>query len=41
MVVFCIAVACDNTAIAMGTAAFVGFLMSVCSPAVSATQFAL
>jgi PAT family beta-lactamase induction signal transducer AmpG len=41
MVVFCLAVACDNTAIAMGTAAFVAFLMSVCSPAVSATQFAL
>jgi len=41
MVVFCIAVACDNTAIAMGTAAFVAFLMTVCSPAVSATQFAL
>jgi PAT family beta-lactamase induction signal transducer AmpG len=41
MVVFCLAVACDNTASAMGTAAFVGFLMSVCSPAVSATQFAL
>jgi len=41
MVVFAIAVACDNTASAMGTAAFVAFLMSVCSPAVSATQFAL
>jgi MFS transporter, PAT family, beta-lactamase induction signal transducer AmpG len=41
MVVFCIAVACDNTAGAMGVAAFVAFLMSVCSPAVSATQFAL
>ena len=25
----------------MGAAAFVGFLMSVCSPVVSATQFAL
>jgi PAT family beta-lactamase induction signal transducer AmpG len=41
MVVFCIAVACDSTAIAMGAVAFVAFLMSVCSPAVSATQFAL
>jgi PAT family beta-lactamase induction signal transducer AmpG len=41
MVVFAIAVACDNTASAMGTAAFVAFLISVCSPAVSATQFAL
>jgi PAT family beta-lactamase induction signal transducer AmpG len=41
MVVFCVAVACDNTAGAMGVAAFVAFLMSVCSPAVSATQFAL
>jgi MFS transporter, PAT family, beta-lactamase induction signal transducer AmpG len=39
--VFCVAVACDTTAGAMGAAAFVGFLMSVCSPAVSATQFAL
>jgi len=41
MMVFCIAVACDNTASAMGTAAFVAFLMTTCSPAVSATQFAL
>lgn len=41
MPVFCVAVACDTTANAMGAAAFVGFLMSVCSPAVSATQFAL
>jgi PAT family beta-lactamase induction signal transducer AmpG len=41
MVVFAIAVACDNTASAMGVAAFVAFLISVCSPAVSATQFAL
>lgn len=39
--VFCVAVACDTTANAMGAAAFVAFLMSVCSPAVSATQFAL
>jgi MFS transporter, PAT family, beta-lactamase induction signal transducer AmpG len=39
--VFCIAVACDNTAGAMAAATFVAFLMSVCSPAVSATQFAL
>jgi MFS transporter, PAT family, beta-lactamase induction signal transducer AmpG len=35
------AVLCDNLTGAMGTAAFVAFLMSVCSPAVSATQFAL
>ncbi|HEY0985946.1 MAG TPA: MFS transporter [Kofleriaceae bacterium] len=41
MPVFCVAVACDNTAIAMGAVAFVAYLMSVCSPAVSATQFAL
>jgi len=41
MVVFALAVACDNTASAMGAAAFVAFLISVCSPAVSATQFAL
>lgn len=39
--VFCIAVTCDNTAGAMGAVAFVAYLMSVCSPAVSATQFAL
>ena len=39
--VFCTAVLVDNLANAMGTAAFVAFLMSVCSPAVSATQFAL
>ena len=39
--VFCIAVTCDNTALAMTAATFVAFLMSVCSPAVSATQFAL
>jgi PAT family beta-lactamase induction signal transducer AmpG len=41
MAVFILAVACDNTAGAMGAAAFVAFLISVCSPAVSATQFAL
>jgi PAT family beta-lactamase induction signal transducer AmpG len=41
MIVFAIAVTCDNTAGAMGASAFVAFLMSVCSPAVSATQFAL
>ena len=39
--VFCSAVLVDNLANAMGTATFVAFLMSVCSPAVSATQFAL
>ncbi len=39
--IFCAAVVIDNLANAMGTAAFVAFLMSVCSPAVSATQFAL
>ena len=41
MAVFAIAVTCDNTAGAMAAAGFVAFLMSVCSPAVSATQFAL
>lgn len=41
MVVFCIAVFVDNMSTALGTAAFVSVLMSVCSPAVSATQFAL
>lgn len=39
--VFCAAVLVDNLANAMGTASFVALLMSVCSPAVSATQFAL
>lgn len=39
--VFCAAVLVDNLANAMGTAAFVAFLMSVCTSAVSATQFAL
>jgi PAT family beta-lactamase induction signal transducer AmpG len=39
--IFCTAVLVDNLANAMGTATFVAFLMSVCSPAVSATQFAL
>ncbi len=38
---FCVAVLADNLMNAMGTAVFVAFLMSVCSPAVSATQFAL
>lgn len=39
--IFCAAVLVDNLANAMGTATFVALLMSVCSPAVSATQFAL
>ena len=39
--IFGAAVLCDNLTGAMGTAAFVAFEMSVCSPAVSATQFAL
>ncbi len=39
--VFAAAVLVDNTANMMGTAAFMAFLMSVCSPAVSAMQFAL
>jgi PAT family beta-lactamase induction signal transducer AmpG len=41
LAVFCIAVFVDNTAGAMGTAAFIAVLMSKCSPAVSATQFAV
>ncbi|MGE0547847.1 MAG: MFS transporter [Kofleriaceae bacterium] len=41
MWLFCTAVVIDNLANAMGTAAFLALLMSVCSPAVSATQFAL
>jgi len=41
LTVFCIAVFVDNTAGAMGTAAFIAVLMSKCSPAVSATQFAI
>jgi PAT family beta-lactamase induction signal transducer AmpG len=39
--VFCIAVFVDNTAGAMGTAAFIAVLMSKCAPAFSATQFAI
>ncbi|CAN5747723.1 muropeptide transporter [soil metagenome] len=39
--IFCTAVLVDNLANMMGTAAFVAFLMSVCSASVSATQFAL
>jgi PAT family beta-lactamase induction signal transducer AmpG len=39
--IFGAAVLCDNITGAMGTAAFVAFLMSVCTPGVSATQFAL
>jgi MFS transporter, PAT family, beta-lactamase induction signal transducer AmpG len=39
--IFGTAVLCDHLTGAMGTAAFLAFLMSVCSPAVSATQFAL
>ena len=39
--IFCAAVLCDGIANAMGTAAFVAYLMSVCSPAMSATQLAL
>ncbi|MGE0867124.1 MAG: MFS transporter [Kofleriaceae bacterium] len=38
---FSTAVLVDNLANAMGTAAFLALLMSVCSPAVSATQLAL
>ncbi len=41
MTVFCVAVFVDNVSTALGTAAFVSVLMSACSPAVSATQFAL
>lgn len=41
MAVFCLAVFVDNMSTALGTAAFVSVMMSVCSPAVSATQFAL
>ena len=39
--IFCVAVVGDNLAYSMATAAFVGYLMSACSPAVSATQLAL
>ena len=39
--IFCAAVLCDGVANTMGTAAFVAYLMSVCSPAMSATQLAL
>jgi len=41
LVLFGVAVLVDNLANAMGTAAFVAFLMAMCSPAVSATQLAL
>jgi len=41
LIVFSIAVTVDNLADAMGTGAFVAYLMSLCSPGVSATQFAL
>jgi len=39
--VFCIAVGVDQASTALGTAAFLAVLMSVTSPAFSATQFAL
>jgi PAT family beta-lactamase induction signal transducer AmpG len=39
--VFAAAVLCDNIAGAIGTAAFIAFMMSVCSSSVSATQMAL
>jgi len=39
--IFCTAVLTDNLANAMGTAAFVAYLMSVCTSSVSATQLAL
>lgn len=41
LAVFSVAVFVDNTAGAMGTAAFIAVLMSKCAPAVSATQFAI
>jgi PAT family beta-lactamase induction signal transducer AmpG len=41
MALFCVAVALDNLTQALGTTAFLAVLMGVCSPAVSATQFAL
>jgi len=39
--VFATAVAVDQIASAAGTGAFVAYLMSLCSPTVSATQYAL
>jgi len=41
LVVFGVAIFVENLSFAMATSAFVAALMSVCSPAVSATQFAL
>jgi PAT family beta-lactamase induction signal transducer AmpG len=41
MALFCVAVAVDNAATALGTAALVSVMMAACSPAVSATQFAI
>jgi len=40
-VIFCVAVALDQISTALVTTAFLAVLMGVCSPAVSATQFAL
>jgi PAT family beta-lactamase induction signal transducer AmpG len=39
--IFSAAVLCDGVANTLGTAAFVAYLMAVCSPAMSATQLAL
>ncbi len=41
LTVFSIAIGVDYASTALGTAAFLAVLMAVCSPAVSATQFAL
>lgn len=41
LVLFCVAIAVDNATTALGTAAFLSVLMSACSPAYSATQFAI
>jgi PAT family beta-lactamase induction signal transducer AmpG len=41
LTIFCVAVFVDNVSQALGTTAFLAVLMGACSPAVSATQFAL
>lgn len=41
LVVFSIAIGVDHASTALGTTAFIAVLMGVCSPALSATQFAL
>jgi PAT family beta-lactamase induction signal transducer AmpG len=41
LAIFCVAIFVDNVSYALGSTAFLAVLMGACSPAVSATQFAL